>query len=243
MNINPNLSTVASLVSDPSRAAILTVLMDNRFHSAGELSYMAQIKPQTTSFHLAKMIDANLITADKQGRHRYFRIQSPEVAKIMETLLTLSPPAKVRSLKQASEDKAIRHARTCYDHIAGTLGVQLTDFFLKKGLILDNNDEFLLSEAGEFFLTSLGIDISKVRKKRRSFSHKCLDWSERRYHLAGALGYALLELSLANSWLERLEKTRALRITPKGKSAFQDIFLIDNIVNWITFLERRDNFD
>jgi DNA-binding transcriptional ArsR family regulator len=227
MNINPNLSNVASIVSEPSRAAILTVLLDNRFHSAGELAYMARIKPQTTSFHLSKMIEANLITVEKQGRHRYFRIQGPEVAKIMETLLPLSPPAQIRSFNQSTEDKAIRQARTCYDHIAGFLGVQLTDSFIKKGFLTDNNDEFLLSEGGVSFLASLGIDVQEVRKKRRSFSHKCLDWSERRHHLAGALGNVILELFIELNWVKRLPKTRALEITSIGKKAFLDYFSID----------------
>ena len=105
MTINPNLSHVASIVSDPSTVSILTVLMDNRFHSAGELAYMAKIKPQTTSYHLAKLIEANLITVENQGRHRYFKIQNPEIARIIETLLTLAPPAQIRSLKQSTEDK------------------------------------------------------------------------------------------------------------------------------------------
>lgn len=145
----------------------------------------------------------------------------------METLLPLSPPAQIRSFNQSTEDKAIRQARTCYDHIAGFLGVQLTDSFIKKGFLTDNNDEFLLSEGGVSFLASLGIDVQEVRKKRRSFSHKCLDWSERRHHLAGALGNVILELFIELNWVKRLPKTRALEITSIGKKAFLDYFSID----------------
>ncbi|MED3562735.1 helix-turn-helix domain-containing protein [Bacillus xiapuensis] len=227
MMINPNLSNIASIISDPSRAAILTVLMDNRFHSAGELAYMARIKPQTTSYHLAKLIDADLIMVENQGRHRYFKIQNQEVAQIMETLLTLSSPPKIRSLKQSTEDKQVRFARTCYDHPAGYLGVQLTEALIKKEYL---TDEFILTDSGAAFLSSLGIDIQEVRKKRRSFCHKCLDWSEKRYHVAGALGYAILELLLNNHWVERLPKTRALKITNGGKKALKEIFSI-NLVN------------
>lgn len=227
MSINPNLANVASIVSDPSRAAILTVLMDNRFHSAGELAYMARIKPQTTSYHLTKLIDSDLITVENQGRHRYFQIRNPEVAQIMETLLTLSPPAQIRSLKQSTEDRQVRYARTCYDHIAGYLGVQITEAFINKGFLTESNQEFLLTENGASFLTSFGVDISMVRKKRRSFSHKCLDWSERRHHLAGALGNAILELFLELNWVKRLPKTRALEITPIGKKALMENLSFD----------------
>jgi DNA-binding transcriptional ArsR family regulator len=224
MSINPNLANVAGMVSDPSRAAILTVLMDNRFHSASELAYMARIKPQTTSYHLAKLMEANLITVENQGRHRYFQIKNSEVAQIMETLLTLSPPAQIRSLKQSAEDKQIRRARTCYDHLAGYLGVEITESFLKKGFI---TNEFVLTEKGEAFLASFGVNIIEVRKKRRSFSHKCLDWSERKHHLAGALGNVILELFLELNWVKRLPKTRALEITPIGKKALLDHFGFD----------------
>jgi DNA-binding transcriptional ArsR family regulator len=219
LSINPNLANVAGMVSDPSRAAILTVLMDNRFHSASELAYMARIKPQTTSYHLAKLMDANLITVENQGRHRYFQIKNSEVAQIMETLLILSPPVQIRSLKQSIEDKQVRYARTCYDHLAGYLGVEITEAFLKKGFI---TYEFELTEEGEAFLASFGVDMNQVRKKRRSFSHKCLDWSERRHHLAGALGNTILELFLELNWVKRLPNTRALEITPNGKKSLKE---------------------
>jgi DNA-binding transcriptional ArsR family regulator len=226
MSINPNLANVAGIVSDPSRAAILTVLMDNRFHSAGELAFMARIKPQTTSYHLAKLMEANLITVEDQGRHRYFQIKNPEVAQIMETLLTLSPPAQIRSLKQSTEDKKVRYARTCYDHLAGYLGVKITEACLLKGYL---TEEFQLTEEGISFFTSFGLDIEKIRKKRRSFSHKCLDWSERRHHLAGSLGNAILELFLELQWVKRLPDTRALEITPIGKVGFLEHFSLDII--------------
>lgn len=227
MNINPNLPALAGIISDPSRAAILTSLLDDRFYSAGELASIAKIKPQTASFHLSKLLEENLITAVKQGRHRYFRLQNQEVARIIETLLTLTPPARVNSLKQSVEDKAIRNARTCYDHVAGYLGVQLADSLIKKGYIADTQDGFKLTEEGVTFCTSFGIDLNVMRKKRRSFCHKCLDWSERKFHIAGAVGNALLERFIDLNWIQRQPNTRALVITNIGKREFMEKFSID----------------
>ncbi|MGM1048980.1 MAG: ArsR/SmtB family transcription factor [Bacillota bacterium] len=227
MNANPNVAIVATLVSEASRAAILTVLLDGRFHPASELAYLAGIKPQTASFHLTKMVDANVVTVEKQGRHRYYGIRNHEVAQIMESFLSIAPPIEIKSLKQASEDKAMRLARTCYDHLAGNLGVQLTDSLIKTGVIYEEKDRFTVTEKGEEFFKSFQIDLEWVKKKRRSFSHKCLDWSERRHHLAGALGNSLLERLLELNWVQRLPKTRAIKITSEGKHGLKEIFLID----------------
>lgn len=131
MSTKSNVAMIASLVSEPSRAAILTALLDGRFHTASELAHMAGIKPQTASFHLAKMTEAHVVTVEKQGRHRYYGIQDPEVARVMESFLSIAPPVPIKSFKQASENEAIRLARTCYDHVAGQLGVQLMNFSCK----------------------------------------------------------------------------------------------------------------
>ncbi|EFU40695.1 putative transcriptional regulator, ArsR family protein [Paenibacillus vortex V453] len=227
MNPNPNISQIASLVSDASRAAILTALLDGRYHPAGELAHMANIKPQTASFHLSKMVTANLVTVEKQGRHRYYGIANQEVARIMETLLSISPPVEIRSLNQALEHKAIRHARTCYDHLAGSLGIQLTDSLLSAGVLSDVGDQFTVTEKGVAFFQTFQIDLERVKKKRRSFTHRCLDWSERRHHLAGALGHALLERLLELAWIQRMPKTRAISITPEGKRGLKETFHID----------------
>ncbi|SMO57448.1 ArsR/SmtB family transcription factor [Melghirimyces algeriensis] len=227
MKANSNAAIVATLVSEPSRAAILTALLDGRLHPASELAYMAGIKPQTASFHLAKMVSANIVTVEKYGRHRYYGIQNQEVAHILESLLSIAPPVEVKSLKQASEEKAIRLARTCYDHLAGNLGVQLTDSLNKMGVIGEKKDEFIVTEKGEEFFTAFQIDLGKVKKERRSFSRKCLDWSERRHHLAGALGNALLERLLELNWIQRLPKTRAVKITMDGQKGLKETFSIE----------------
>ncbi|WP_102272602.1 ArsR/SmtB family transcription factor [Cytobacillus massiliigabonensis] len=227
MNANPNVAIIASLVSEPSRAAILTVLLDGRYHPVNELAYMAGIKPQTASFHLTKMVNANIVSVEQQGRHRYYGIQDQEVAQVMESLLLLAPPIEIKSFKQASEDKAIRIARTCYDHLAGGLGVQLTDALIQKGILCEETKEFTLTEKGRDFFADFQIDIGKTKTKRRSFSHKCLDWSERRHHLAGALGNAILEKLLELKWVERLPKSRAIKITPKGEKGLKETFSIE----------------
>ncbi|MED3550647.1 ArsR/SmtB family transcription factor [Cytobacillus praedii] len=227
MNANANVAIIASLVSEPSRAAILTVLMDGRYHPVNELAYMAGIKPQTASFHLSKMVNAKIVAVEKQGRHRYYGIESQQVAQVMESLLLIAPPIEIKSFKQASEDKAIRLARTCYDHLAGGLGVKLTDALIQEGILCEGSKEFTVTEKGKEFLADFQIDLKRVESKRRSFSHKCLDWSERRHHLAGALGNALLERLLELNWVERLPKTRAIKVTSKGEKGLKETFSIE----------------
>ncbi|MDP1512442.1 winged helix-turn-helix domain-containing protein [Paenibacillus sp. CMAA1739] len=227
MSTKSNVAMIASLVSEPSRAAILTALLDGRFHTASELAHMAGIKPQTASFHLAKMTEAQVVTVEKQGRHRYYGIQDPEVAQVMESLLSIAPPVPIKSFKQASENEAIRLARTCYDHIAGHLGVQIMSFFIQKGILSEDQDGLHITQQGEIFFADFQINLKNTRQKRRSFSHKCLDWSERRHHLAGALGKALLDRLFELHWIEHLPTTRAIRITADGKRGFKEVFEIE----------------
>lgn len=135
MSINPNVAEVAALLGETSRATILTSLMDGRFHTASELAYMAAVTPQTASFHLAKLVEGNLVKVEKQGRHRYFQLEGGEVARILESFLAISPPPEVRSLKQSNQVKLLQEARTCYDHLAGKLGINLTESMLHSGYL------------------------------------------------------------------------------------------------------------
>lgn len=169
MKANSNVAVIASLVSETSRAAILTVLLDGRFHAASELAYMAGIQPQTASFHLAKMVNANVVAVEKQGRHRYYGIRNQEVAQVMESLLSLAPPVPIKSLRQASEDKALRYARTCYDHLAGSIGVQLTNALLRAGILREDKEGFAVTEEGEDFFASFQIDVEQVKKNAAHF--------------------------------------------------------------------------
>ena len=227
MSINPNMAEVASLLSETSRATILASLMDGRFHTASELAYMAAIKPQTASFHLTKLVDGKLVSVEKQGRHRYFRLANEEIAQFIESFLAISPLPEVRSLKQSSQMKLLQEARTCYDHLAGKLGVALTDSMLKSGYLEKVEKEFVLTPLGEQFFTDFGIDLKVLKKKRRSFSNVCLDWSERRHHLAGALGHGLLTHFLDLGWITRVPSIRAIKITEIGKDGFKRVFHID----------------
>lgn len=227
MGINPNMAEIAALLGETSRATILASMMDGRFHTASELAYMAAIKPQTASFHLAKLVEGKLIKVEKQGRHRYFQLAGEDIAQFLESFLAISPPPEVRSLKQSSQIKLLQDARTCYDHLAGKLGVQLTESMLKAGYLKLEGKQFVLTDEGTLFFTTFGIDLTALKRKRRSFSHACLDWSERRYHLAGALGSELLNQFFNLGWLLRVPSIRAIKVTEKGKLGFKEVFHLD----------------
>jgi len=227
MGINPNMAEIAALLGERSRATILASMMDGRFHTASELAYMAAIKPQTASFHLAKLVEGKLIKVEKQGRHRYFQLAGEDIAQFLESFLAISPPPEVRSLKQSSQIKLLQDARTCYDHLAGKLGVQLTESMLKAGYLTLEGKQFVLTDEGTLFFTTFGIDLTALKRKRRSFSHACLDWSERRYHLAGALGCELLNQFFNLGWLLRVPSIRAIKVTEKGKLGFKEVFHLD----------------
>lgn len=227
MGINPNMAEVAALLAETSRATILASMMDGRFHTASELAYMASIKPQTASFHLAKLVEGKLLKVEKQGRHRYFQLADEEIAQFLESFLAISPPPEIRSLKQSSQIKLLQEARTCYDHLAGKLGVHLTESMMRAGYLKLEEKQFVLTEEGALFFTSFGIDLPALKKKRRSFSHACLDWSERRYHLAGALGSELFNHLFQLGWLTRVPSIRAIQVTEKGKIGLKDVFQIE----------------
>ncbi|MGE7918639.1 ArsR/SmtB family transcription factor [Viridibacillus sp. NPDC093762] len=227
MSINPNVAEVASLLGETSRATILTSLMDGRFHTASELAYMAAVTPQTASFHLAKLVEGNLVKVEKQGRHRYYQLAGGEVARILESLLAISPLPEVCSLKQSSQVKLLQEARTCYDHLAGKLGINLTESMLNSGYLKKEEREFIVTPKGEHFFTEFGIDLNILKRKRRSFSHACLDWSERQHHLAGALGHGLMTHFFNLGWIVRVPSIRAVKITDKGKVGFKQNFNIN----------------
>jgi DNA-binding transcriptional ArsR family regulator len=224
MNTSPNIASVAALISEPSRAAILTALLDGRLHPASSLAYIAGISPQTTSFHLKKMVEADVIKVDQQGRHRYYGLKDHEVASVLETFLSIAPKIEMKSFRQVTQDKAVRYARTCYDHLAGSLGVKMTDSLLRSGCIEEHEETFVLTEQGEELFASLAIDLKAAEKKRRTYIHKCLDWSERRHHISGALGNALLEKFLELNWIRRLPDTRAIKVTDVGKKKLEAVF-------------------
>jgi DNA-binding transcriptional ArsR family regulator len=222
---------VAALAGDPARASMLHSLMDGRALTASELARAAGIAPQTASGHLARMTAAGLLVAQSQGRHRYHRLASPAVARMMESIMQVAAAAEpVRRIVVGPREAALRAARTCYDHLAGRLGVALADAMVGRGYVELDSDAGMMTEAGTEFLQRIGIDTGAPaagRRSRRASCRPCLDWSERRPHLAGTVGAALCAHCLDRGWVRRIDGTRALVITPKGRHALREAFGVE----------------
>src|SRR5260370_2981333 len=216
---------IGALIGDPARANILAALMDGRAWTAGELAYLAGVAPQTASGHLAKLAGANLLALAKQGRHRYYRLASPLVGRMLEGILAVAavqlPPR--RRLPSGIEEQ-MRTARTCYDHIAGRLGVGIADALIAGGHVVLAEDGGEVTPAGAAFLAGLGVELAVRKGSTRAFCRACLDWSERRPHIAGAVGAALCGRFLDLGWIERRRDTRALTITAEGRRGFGETF-------------------
>ena len=231
MASNAMFATIAALAGDPARAGMLHALMDGRALTASELARAARITAQTASGHLARMTAIGLLTVEKQGRHRYHRLASPSVAQMMEIIMQVASdlePSQPR-LSVGPRDAALRAARTCYDHLAGQLGVALADALVAGGYAELADDGGIVTVSGVAFLGRIGIDVDSLvprrgRRSSRILCRPCLDWSERRPHLAGALGAALCAHSFANGWIRRINGTRAVGITPKGSRVFREEF-------------------
>lgn len=222
---NANIAAVAELIGDPSRAAILDALLDKEALPASELAYRAGISPQTASTHLAKLVEGGLLLLTTHGRHRYYTLASAEVAHVMEALATIAPPVKAHSLRETLVAERLRFARTCYDHLAGKLGVALTQALLEREVLrLEASDHYTVIESGSFFLSELGLDVAHIEHQRRAFARPCLDWSERRYHLAGALGAAFAERLFQLNWIERGASKRSVRLTEPGREGLSNLF-------------------
>jgi DNA-binding transcriptional ArsR family regulator len=224
----PYFAGVASLMGDPARANILAALMDGRALTAKELSLVAGVSPPTTSGHLAKLVDGGLLQVIEQGRYRYFRLANSLVACAIEGMMALSGERQPRRrLANSRAGEPLRTARTCYDHLAGKLGVALMDRLLAQGHLHPGAAGFDVSRRGRVFFDGLGIDLEKVAAQRRGFARPCLDWSERRPHLAGALGAALGSRCFATGWIERQRDSRAVTITAAGRRGFRENFGIE----------------
>jgi DNA-binding transcriptional ArsR family regulator len=218
MTADPDLAIVAALIGDPTRASILLELMHGRALTATELATRAEVVPSTASGHLARLVGGGLLTCVAQGRHRYYRLASTEVARVIEALGVLSPPAQSREPDDSEPADGLRFARTCYDHLAGRLGVSLADALVARHYLRAESDEYRLTDQGEVWLTRLGVDLAATRRARRAFARPCLDWTERRMHLAGALGRALLVRLVQIGWLARYDDERTVLLTPLGQA-------------------------
>ncbi|MFC7583962.1 ArsR/SmtB family transcription factor [Nonomuraea antimicrobica] len=212
-----DIAPVAALIADPTRAAILTALLGGRALAAGELARMAGVSAATASAHLARLLDGRLVDVVSQGRHRYYRLAGHEVAEVLEVLARVSARPPVRSLRQSRQARLLEEARTCYDHLAGRAGVGLLDR-LREGGYLDGHD---LTGAGERLLSGLGVDVAGVRRSRRRFAPECLDWTERRPHLGGALGAAITEVLFERGWYRRGNVPRAVVLTEEGRRGWR----------------------
>jgi DNA-binding transcriptional ArsR family regulator len=223
----PGLSRIGALLADPGRAAMLWSLMDGSARPAGELTMIAGLSPSAASAHLARLTDGGLLALEVRGRHRYFRIASPDIAASIEALANVaqvSAPQRAVPRPVRTVPVDMRYARTCYDHMAGELSVRVFERLVERGLLTLHGSSLEATTDGAARFTEWGIDMSAQKSRRRRFACTCPDWSERRPHLGGALGAALLDSWSTNGWVERTERPRILRITPAGHRHF-DAFL------------------
>lgn len=218
------IATIAALIGDPARANILSALMGGQALTAGELSWHAGVGAPTTSGHLAKLTEAGLLAVERQGRHRYYRLASPDIAQAMESLMAVATAGPRRHRPSGPKDEALRTARTCYDHLAGRLGTALADRLNDLGFVILGEGGALVTEEGRGFLGGLGLTFPDSGGGRRPLCRACLDWSERRPHLAGRLGAALLSCSLERGWIIRIPDSRAVTITDAGSKEFATMF-------------------
>ena len=231
MTSNAKFAEVAALAGDPARAGMLHALMDGRALTASELARVAGIAPQTASSHLSRMTAIGLLSIEKQGRHRYHRLASAAVAHMIESIMQVASDAAPsgKHLTVGPRDAALRSARTCYDHLAGRLGVALADAMVTGGYAELGSDAGIVTDIGIEFLRRLGLDVESLlarggKRPARVLCRPCLDWSERRPHLAGAVGAAICTHSFDNNWIRRIDGTRAVMITPKGRQVFREQF-------------------
>ena len=215
-----DVSQVARLMADPTRASLLVSLLDGRPRPAGELAAAAGVSAQVASNQLATLRAGGLLLREAQGRQRRYRLRSVDVARALEALATLQPKPQVQRPAQAVPED-LRFARSCYDHLAGVLGVAVHEALTRAGFLLPVANGFRTTAAGETWLKAHGIEVAPLKAGRRPLARGCLDWTERRPHLAGALGAALLGRWLALGWLVRVQRSRALRLTLMGRRALE----------------------
>ncbi|MER6949298.1 helix-turn-helix domain-containing protein [Nonomuraea sp. NPDC000554] len=215
-----DIAPVAALIAEPARAAMLTALLDGRALAAGELARMAGVSAATASAHLARLLDGRLVDVVRQGRHRYYRLAGHEIAEVLEVMARISTRPPVRSLRQSRQARRLEEARTCYDHLAGRAGVALLEQ-LRQGGYLHGQE---VTEAGERLLGGLGVDVEAARAARRRFAPECLDWTERRAHLGGALGAAITTVLFERGWYRREAVPRAVTLTEAGREGLATLF-------------------
>jgi DNA-binding transcriptional ArsR family regulator len=224
MITGPLIAEIAALVGEPARATMLSALLDGRALTATELAFAARVTPQTASTHLAKLTQAGLLSPIRDGRHRYFRLASPKVAEMLDGIMAVALENRPRYRPLSRQARELSVARICYDHLAGRLSVDLTDFFTTREYIMLGEEAAEITEAGTKFLSEFGVDLFAVSSARRHLCRWCLDWTERRPHIAGAVGAALTKRCFDLGWTERMKHSRAVIVTASGKRGFLETF-------------------
>ncbi|MEP6747159.1 MAG: winged helix-turn-helix domain-containing protein [Bacteroidota bacterium] len=208
---------IALLIGDPVRATIMWTLLDGKAFTATELAIAANTSASNISMHLAKLVQADLLTAESQGRHRYYTFARKEIAYAIEAMSTMIPNSSNKNKFIDEIMPAIKQCRTCYDHLAGKMGVSIADSMLKQKIIIETGNNFDLGNSGKKWFAALEIDTEALQQQRRSFLRPCLDWSERRHHIAGSLAAALLDKMLEKDWMRKIKNSRVVVITAKGQ--------------------------
>ena len=224
MKEGPDIAHIAALIGDPARANMLTALMSGKALTVSELAEEAGVTIQTASSHLSKLDEGGLLRPRKQGRHKYFALAGEEVAHVLEGLMGLAAGAGHLRKRTGPRDAELRQARVCYNHLAGDMGTQLYDSLMARGYLVLDGEELELTEAGAAFASEFEIEIEVLRKARAPVCRECLDWSERRSHLAGSLGRAFLSRFEEMAWAKRDQKTRVVTFSRNGAEKFNKLF-------------------
>ena len=228
--MNQNLSITASLLGDPGRAAMLLRLMGGIALPAGELAVTANVAPQTASEHLAKLVEGRLLSVERQGRHRYYRLASVEVADAVEALLVLTAHPRTAGLGSASSKAivgSLEHARTCYGHLAGWLGVRITESLEKRGLIKEYGAKaYSLTASGREWFETIGVGVPSSAIAQKKLARRCLDWTERRHHLAGTLGCAMYKRFRELRWVVPVRDSRVIRVSVEGRAQLWELLRV-----------------
>ena len=220
MKYGPDIAIVASLMGDPARANMVMALMSGQALSAAELAREAGVTPSTATGHLNKLVSSGLLTGRKQGRHRYFDVADPDVVQAIEALITVATRAGHLRARPGPKDEAMRHARSCYDHLGGRLAVDLFAHWLAAGVLCWRGGAIHLTRKGREFLGRRGIEIAALENQKRPLCRTCTDWSERRHHLSGALGAKILALAVAQGWAVREARRRTICFSKRGEENF-----------------------
>jgi len=217
MDVKTDLTEIAALIGEPTRVVMLWSLVGGQARPASELAFCANVSAQNASAHLARLVEAGMLAVEARGRHRYYCLAGAEVAHAIEALAALAPSAKEAAGSPPRQTPDLKYARTCYDHLAGRMAVEICAALKDKGYLTPVDAEFEVTGKGEKLFRDLGIEIGELRQQRRAFARQCQDWSERRPHIAGALGAALLERMFQRGWIARVRSSRVVRVTAKGR--------------------------